>query len=117
MNEQDTKYQGWTNYETWCVALHLDNTRESYQRSRNDAQAAFERAPSTKRVTECGWTVREAAQSELATLLCDAVESEQPTLNGMFHDLLNGALSQVNWSEIAASILSEIESDRSGDTR
>ena len=30
----DTTYNGWTNYETWNVALWMDNDYESYQLAR-----------------------------------------------------------------------------------
>ena len=37
MNEE-RKYNGWTNYETWATALWLDNERESYDYWREQAR-------------------------------------------------------------------------------
>lgn len=38
MTKNETKgYNGWTNYETWCVSLWLDNDSGSYDHWRERA--------------------------------------------------------------------------------
>jgi hypothetical protein len=39
-----TQYNGWTNYETWCIAMHLDNEPGSYDHWRDEALQALEQS-------------------------------------------------------------------------
>lgn len=39
---EDKKYNGWTNYETWNVALWLDNEEGSYNYWRETAQEIYD---------------------------------------------------------------------------
>ena len=76
-------YNGWSNYETWCVALWLDNDPGGYEMARE--------------VTR-GGTDYQAAQR-----LRDYVDEMRPDLGAsMFADLLGAALSEVDWQEIAS---------------
>ena len=78
-------YQGWKNYETWCIALWLDNEQETYEIARAIARTANE------------------SDYDKAKDLQEYVEQNNPlndTPASMFHDLLNGALSEVDYREI-----------------
>ena len=94
----DTKqYNGWTNYETWAVALWLDN-EEGSQRY------WMERAEEYVKVDG------EDAASGLADELKEHHEENNPVPSGtVFSDLMSAALSEVNWYEIAAHYTSEVE--------
>ena len=75
-------YNGWANYETWCVNLWLTNEPETEECLRMLAQthaSEYHRADSLKNYVE------EMAPIDEAT---------------MFVDLLRSALSNVNWREI-----------------
>lgn len=84
------KYNGYTNRETWLVNLWIDN--------------------------EYGWLdaylnhviETEADKYDLADYIeADISEELNPLVdkNGLYSDLLNGALSKVNWLEIAEYII------------
>ena len=92
----DTKYNGWTNYETWLVALWIDNDEGSQDYWR-------------ERGASCRWRNESAARADLAYELKDYHQEAVQGLNmvGMFLDMLNGALSSVNWREIADRLLEE----------
>jgi hypothetical protein len=45
----------------------------------------------------------------LASQLKDQFEENAPELSGCYADLLNAALSEVNWHEIAENLLSEVD--------
>jgi hypothetical protein len=86
-------YNGWTNYETWAVALWIDNEPGSYEERRDlarRARSAYDLAGSLK-----SW-MTDAAPDLGATL---------------WADLLGAALSEVNWQEIAENWYEEEHPD------
>jgi hypothetical protein len=92
-------YNGWNNYETWAVALWLDNEEGSYRYWRECAKAVLRE---NVRVDE--------AKSGLASMLRDQLQEAMPDLGcSLWADLLNSAFCEVDWHEIAASMLEEFE--------
>jgi hypothetical protein len=112
----DQTYNGWTNYETWGVALVLDNDQGTYTEVREAVERCKADAPNDDNVAgEIKiWTVEQAAKFRLAEWLKDFTEElcgldseviPEPSL--MARQLLGGALSDVNFDEIAEDKLSE----------
>lgn len=90
-------YNGWSNYETWNVALWLDNDEGSYLHVREMAKNARE--------DHSGEGLERIA---LAGAIEEMVKEAAPDLDAsMYSDLLNAALSEVDWREIAEHILGE----------
>jgi len=87
------EYQGWSNYETWAVALYMDSDRGIYK-------YVMERANELKSDPD-GWMV-------LADNLKELYEEQMPELEGAFGQLLSGAFSQVNWDEIAKNFMENL---------
>ena len=84
-------YNGWKNYETWNVALWIDSEEGSYNERRELARSA-------------------RSVGEYAQTLKEWVEEMAPDLGAsMFSDLLNAALSEVDWREIAEAWYAEEE--------
>ena len=105
----DKKYNGWTNYETWNAKLWMDNDESSYsywneiaQECYNDAEAG-ESYPSQTR--------EDAAAYTLSERLKDEHEEAAPVVTGFYADILSAALSEVNWYEIAQSLLEDVDKD------
>ena len=98
------KYNGWTNYETWAVNLWLGNDKGNYTYWQERA-AYWKTAKSTSEY----WSQAESATFNLADELEQAFKDNQPeTVNGtVYADLLNAALSEVNWHEIAEGLLTD----------
>lgn len=91
----DKKYNGWTNYETWNVALWLGNEQGSDLECSDMADRAIDRNEGDK----------DAARTSMADQLKDMIEEQAAAIMpnaGMFTDLLNAALSEVDWEEIAS---------------
>lgn len=91
-------YNGWSNYETWNVALWLDNDQGSYEWVREMAREASDRD-----------RYREPIPA-LADAIEEYVKDAAPDLGAsMFSDLLTAALSEVDWREIAEHVLGEVD--------
>lgn len=101
MKATEDRYQGWTNYETWCLNLWLMNEELSYRYW--TAAAAEIRTEATERPDEI---LREKTASfRLADRLKNEIESEMPELAGPWGDMLQAATGRINWDEIAKSLL------------
>jgi hypothetical protein len=76
-------YNGWKNYETWAVALWIDNE----ERTQNEARAIIREYP---------------ARNDAAQEFKEWIEAGNPLANAssLFSDLLGAALSEVDWFEI-----------------
>jgi len=82
-------YNGWTNYETWNVALWIDNEEGTYS----------ERCDLAERATD---------SYRLAQDIKAWINEMAPDLGAsLFSDLLSAALSEVNWEEIAENWYNE----------
>lgn len=87
------EYQGWSNYETWAVALWIDNDRGLYE-AVQEMKGEFEES----------YELGDAIKSFMDEIIFDEdVEKVSPVSK----DLLTGALSEVNWREIAEHVMAE----------
>jgi hypothetical protein len=105
--EVDTTYNGWSNYETWVVKLWIDNDGYAGGAESVNDQAKYFRAENPDDA--------DAATKALANWIEDAIDQdidnsdEKALTEGLFADLLGRSLKQVNWDEIAAAYLEEVE--------
>jgi hypothetical protein len=104
----DTRYNGWTNYETWAVNLWLDNNEGSHDYwvdrakdvYRNEAKQSAHFTKFEDATVILADIIKEAHQEAMADQL------ECAALNiSLWADLLNASLSVVNWREIAERML------------
>ena len=108
MTATEKSYNGWTNWETWAVALWLNNDEESY----SDVRAAARRALARAEQGHEYFTPREHARRILAKAIIEYVESLPQIASilegaNMASDLLGAALDEVNWDEIAQYFLDD----------
>lgn len=96
-------YNGWSNYETWCVNLWLTNEQGSYNFCRDLAQGCWRDAEASKTFSR-----KEQAALDAADCLKQFINDSQPEVTGMFRDLLNAALSEVDWHEIAEHFIADV---------
>ena len=81
-----SEYNGWTNYETWLVKLWLDNDEHDYW------------------VDQAHYVQGDVAK--LANLLKQEHDDALPDgLSGFALDLVRAGLGEVNWDEIAQSLI------------
>jgi hypothetical protein len=95
---------GYTNVETWLVALWFNN---------NQADQEFwkKRAEEARDSGENDCFSQGAAIRYLADEMKESVEyeAEKAGLTGLLSDLLGAAISAVNWSELARNHLANLE--------
>jgi len=97
-------YNGWQNYETWAVNLWLENDQGTYEYWREMAREVWRDAEATDILTRV-----QVARHGFAMRLKDEIEETHPCPDaGLYTDLLNAALSEVNWHEVADSFLVDI---------
>lgn len=88
----DESYNGWTNRESWLVALWLDN--DEYTQG-----ACAEIAKSHASDMAAGEAIRDLIEN-------DDLFGELP-VTGFLADLISGALARVDWREVGNHFRSE----------
>ena len=108
MTQDEKRYNGWTNYETWVTALWLDNEQSTYSYWRDAARECRASAPLTENVKNGYLTIDEATRVTLARRLEDEVSRGSPINEAsLYADLLGAAFQEVNWREIADNYLGD----------
>ena len=98
----DTKYNGWTNYETWLFNLNFDDYFTDV------AQDYFDNAEENDTLSKAKQATLDLADSIKDTFEEYAVDS-MGNQSGVFADLINAGLSEVNHYEIAKHYIEELE--------
>lgn len=98
------QYNGWTNYETWNVKLWLDNEQSTQEMCAEYAREAWSNAEGNRYSSRS-----QVARAALSESIKAFVEDNAPQVESMYADLLNAAMSEVNYREIANSFLEEME--------
>lgn len=104
----DETYNGWTNYETWCVNLWLSNEEPLYREALELVSAPIDLlgSESCYVYVEEDRRPRIAAADRLKRWVCDDLAAD---LGASFAaDLLGSALDNVDWFEIADAWLEQV---------
>jgi hypothetical protein len=93
---EKTGYNGWTNYETWNLKLWLDNEEYSQREMSDKALELLNDNDGDE----------DTAKGEMSQYIEQCVEDNTPELEASFYsDILNAAIREVNWYEIAESYI------------
>lgn len=102
----DKTYNGWSSYETWLVKLWMDNEQGTQEYFSEQAERVLKDNPDDPDEED-----NDSQQSERIHMLAEMVkehhEESLPKLEGFAADLMNAALSEVDWNEIANSLLED----------
>jgi len=107
------KYQGWANYETWAVKLWIDNEEGNQRYWSEVAQETWEGAKADKTFTRkerANLDLADRLKSEHEGAMAEVLEGARVEAS-VWADLLGAALSEVDWGEIADSMLEDAESE------
>ncbi len=96
-------YNGWSNYETWCVYTWITNDEATDHACRALASECAKHAQTFEQVQSQIWTTEQATRFSLADRLKELVEDKNPLSEAasLYSDLLNAAISEVDWHELA----------------
>jgi hypothetical protein len=93
------KYNGWTNYATWNVALWIDNEEGTHKYWREVARLMLRQ---NRKKSDAIWALAKNMEEQIrydGNPLADQAS--------VYSDLLGSALSEVNWYEVAKSRFDE----------
>lgn len=94
----EEKYNGWTNYPTWALDLHLNNTEESYRYWKDRAKQIKKDYPTGTKYLFA---------DEIKDLLNYELEVIEEDMPGWIKDILNYAFEKINFNEIAEGFLED----------
>jgi hypothetical protein len=99
MSEHE-RYNGWTNYETWCLNIWIDNDQYLYERK-------------AELIREVSIHYDDKQVYELSLLLESMVEElKEGVLEvGLLSDLLGGAIGKINFYELAEHYWEDFNED------
>lgn len=102
-------YNGWTNYETWLVSLHIDNDQYEQERWAERAEELLKGQDHTDDdvLGDVAYDLSKEIKESHEESYTEAMEK----LGGVHLDMIRAAYSEVNWLEVARSIVdSAVES-------
>jgi hypothetical protein len=103
MNRKE--YNGYTNYETWAVALWIDNERGTHDYWLSAASDLCSLASPEYIADE------NTQKCRLADRLKKEYEESLPEITGFAADLLNAAMSEVDWYDIAENLIAGVKEE------
>lgn len=109
----ETGYNGWKNYETWAIALWLDNDYGTYTLMRGSAMQSVEEVLQEAELDYQDVENRKAmvqkASYKLSESISEYIESNNPLASeaSVYTDLLNAAIHDADLIEIAEHYLED----------
>lgn len=107
-NCKNNGYNGWSTYETWCVALWFGNDEGSYNYWKDLTEETYNKAEETAYQTKA-----EVAANELSDLIKEHLQESNPLFEtcNLFSDLISASLSEVNTYEIAENWIDDLRNE------
>lgn len=98
------EYNGWYNYETWLIKLWMDNDEGNYNywldRVRDYVRGGLEDEKDKEKAYQ-------ALADEIKEQHEEYIEQNLKEQSGFMADLVNAAISEVNWYEIAEHMIND----------
>ena len=101
----DNTYNGWSNYETWNANNWISDGMMDAETMARDclAESIEDETDMETAISNATDALAEQMENDCNDLCADTCQQ-----SGLFADLLNSALSKINWREIAENYVKEI---------
>ena len=98
MSNPNTKYNGWTNYETWLCNLWFEN---------------FDFSDRLDMFDECDDKddILRIIKNYIQDYVEEVVEESRGNASGFINDLINSALGEIDYYDIAEHYVDDVESE------
>ena len=110
-----TKYNGWSNYETWNFKLWLDNDQDLHNYIIGEIKKIKAFPNKDNKAYEVSNFLRSYIEDNMPNLnvstRSQSVHGSMSDKNGFYNDILNAALRDINTYEIAESYLEDLKED------
>ena len=107
-----TKYNGWTNYETWNFKLWLDNDEDLHNYIIGEIKKIKAFPNKDNKAYEVSNFLRSYIEDNVPNLnvstRSQSVHGSMSDKNGFYQDILNAGLREINTYEIAESYLEDL---------
>ena len=108
-----TKYNGWTNYETWNFKLWLDNEEDLHNYIIDEIKKIKAMSNGHDEAYEVSNFLRSYIEDNVPNLnvstRSQSVHGSMSDKNGFYQDILNAGLREINTYEIAESYLEDLK--------
>ena len=109
MTNENSKYNGWTNWETWNFNLHHDDQyTEQAQECYDDAEADDTFSREQRATLDLAAIIEADAEEEASTMQDSLPDYLQ---HSFFMDAVNMTLREINYYEIAENYMSDVEKE------
>lgn len=103
---EEKGYNGWSNYATWLVNLHLSNDAGTYEYVNELAQNSIDNAEADRYSTK-----KEDATQALADSIKNMIDEGNPLADktSLYSDMLQAIIDEADYYEIAEAWLNDFE--------
>lgn len=98
---ENTKYNGWTNYETWCLNIWIDNDQYLHERKEEAIRDVTLNFEGEEQIHELAHDLE---------LIVDNLKDNALEV-GLLSDLLGAAVGNINFWELASHYLDDFNED------
>lgn len=106
MNTEKYNGNGWSNYETWNYKLWMDNDQGRYNYYSELAGEIVKESADTD-YHSASDNAKFTLADNLKQQCEEALKEWMPEQTGPFTDILNSGVSQIDWYEIASSLIED----------
>lgn len=104
----DTRYNGWSNYETWCYNLWISNEESTQMYWTERAQAAYDATDEDESIKD---RKDQAARDLAQEMESEMTEGIPEGVTGLYQNLLTTSLQAIDFQEVAENWIDEVETE------
>jgi hypothetical protein len=109
--KEENKYNGWSNYYTWCFKLWMHNNESLYNNIYSNIETIINNKYRGSEAPE-NPDYKMLDAMDFLKIIAEEMTQEQYKNDGTFtNDLIGYALNQINYNEVATAIIEDIKQE------